>query len=83
MSTQENFIESLIELINQHFHLQVVLDEENVPVVTEAREKQSNSLTQFFNGCIQLVENADTTGIMNVYFEHELDYDTPEEMHRY
>jgi len=83
MSTQENLIESIVELLNNNFDLQVELGEENLPVVVQADQKNSGSITDFVNQFIRLVENTNTEGKLNYYFDNELDFDTPEEFHRY
>jgi hypothetical protein len=83
MGKDDQMIEALIGLVNRHFQMQVELGEENVPVVTRAEQKTAHSITQFLNGVIQLVENADAEGTLNYYFDDELDYETSEEHYRY
>lgn len=83
VSTKENMIESIIDLINQHFELKIELGEQDIPYVRNSKEKSNGSVTQFCNDLIRLIENSETEGKINYYFENELDFDTPEEYHRY
>ncbi len=76
-------LESLVELINKHFDMKVMMDERNLPYVQKARERTDGSVTQFINDFIQLTEGLPLEGKMNYYVDNELDYDTPEEFHRY
>ncbi|GIM46369.1 hypothetical protein DNHGIG_19180 [Collibacillus ludicampi] len=81
--TKENLIESIVELINEHFDMQIVLGENDLPIVESAREKTNSSLTNFLNDFINRVDSSDLKGTLNYYFGNELDFDTPEEFHRY
>ncbi|RXT15201.1 hypothetical protein [Ammoniphilus sp. CFH 90114] len=84
MSTQENLMESIIELVNRHFAMTITLGEENIPVVTSASLKTDESAVQFLNEMIQTVDqNLGAQGKLNYYMDNELDFDTPEEFHRY
>lgn len=83
MKTQENMLESLVELMNKHFDMKVMMGERNLPYVQQARERTDGSVTQFINDFIQLTEGLPLEGKMNYYVDNELDYDTPEEFHRY
>ena len=83
MSKQDHFIESLVSLVNTHFQLQIERGAENIPIVLHAEKKNQQSITQFTNQLIQLIEHSETEGKLNYYFGNELDFDTPEEMHRH
>lgn len=83
VSTQENMIESIIELLNQHFELHIEQGENNIPTVIHSKERSSGSITQFSNDLIHLIEGSGAEGKINYYFDNELDFDTPEEYHRY
>jgi hypothetical protein len=83
MMLEEHFVETLVSLVNRHFCMEVTLGDENLPTVTHAEPKQGESLTRFLNDLIRLIESAEWEGKINYYFGHELDYDTPEEFHRY
>ncbi|WP_134700459.1 hypothetical protein [Ammoniphilus sp. YIM 78166] len=84
MSTKENLMETIVELVNKHFNMTITLGEDNIPNVTKASLKTEGSATEFLNEMIQAVDQ--TLGIdgkLNYYFDNELDFDTPEEFHRY
>lgn len=83
MSTNENIVETLIGLLNHHFEMFVELGEDNVPYVTYAYGKTANSTVRFINDLIGLLEDSDLNGKINYYYGNELDFDTPEEFHRY
>jgi len=83
MIDAHHFPEQLVDLINRHFRLQVATDEENLPVVLHAEAKDEDSLTRFVNDLIQMIEQSDVDGRLNFYTDDELDFDTPEEFHRY
>lgn len=82
MSNDRKMIESLIDLLNQSFEMEINL-EENTPKVQNAWLKEEQSLEGFLNGFIQLIEKEDTGGALTYYFGDELDFDTPEEYHRH
>jgi|GEM_PF-2066239 len=83
MSTQENIMESLVELMNKHFDMKVSLDEQNVPYIQNAKERETGSVTNFINDFIKLTEGNPVGGKVNYYKDGELDFDTPEEFHRH
>jgi hypothetical protein len=83
VSTKENMIESIIDLLNQHFEFQIEHGEHDIPYVRNSKERSSGSITEFSNDLIRLIEKSETDGKINYYFDNELDFDTPEEYHRH
>ncbi len=84
MSTKENLMETIVELVNKHFNMTITLGDDNVPYVTNASLKTGDSAAVFLNEMIQAVDQTlDIDGKLNYYFDNELDFDTPEEFHRY
>lgn len=79
--TDDALIEELVTAINKHFDLNVELAEGNLPKIKKATIK--GSLEGFLNEVVHIIESTDTDGKLNYYVDHALDFDTPEEYHRY
>ena len=83
MLGQTDVIEPIIGLLNKHFQMDIELGHKNLPQISHAGIKEQNSLTDFINELIHVIEDLETDGKINYYFGDELNYDTPEEFHRY
>jgi predicted DNA-binding ArsR family transcriptional regulator len=83
MFNQTEVIEPIIGLLNKHFQMDIELGQENLPRILQAENRSDGSLTEFINELIRVIEDSETDGRINYYFGDELNYDTPEEFHRY
>jgi len=82
MPMDERLIESIVSLINQHFNMDITLDQKNCPHIQSAKLKDTDA-TGFINEMIKAIEETETTGKLMYYFDNEIDYDTPEKYYRY
>lgn len=78
---QDQMIEELIATINKHFDMDIEMNDDNMPVIKKASAKES--LESFLNEVLKVIEDTNTDGKLNYYFDNDLDFDTPEEYHRY
>lgn len=82
MAKDENLIESIVSLVNQHFSMDITVDQENFPHIQSAKLKDDDA-ANFINDMLKTIEKRKTTGALMYYYDNEIDFDTPEEYHRY
>lgn len=74
-------LEEIVGALNRNFDMDIEVGEESFPQIQKATMKGSTE--DFLNEILQIIEQSGSEGKLNYYFDNEIDFDTPEEYHRY